>query len=259
MRRALSWVVVLAVGGTIGAVAPRMGGSATSAPPPATSAPVIREPDVSEPAEIAAVVEPGAPATAAARRAMAHLDRIERTLRSTAYRHRTRVDERAGLYQFDCSGMVNYVVRPAAPRAFAALRRPRPVARTYARVIAAAPTDRARRGWQRVARVEDARPGDVFAFERQAWWPGNDTGHVGFFVSAPRPVLGRSRLFLATIADSSGMPLLLGPRSLGGAGGHGRHDVAFQVDADGAVVALGWLGLVGPTIPIEVQIGRLVR
>ena len=128
------------------------------------------------------------PATPAGERVLATLAEVERRQRRTRYQHHTAVHEGRGQYFWDCSGMVSWVLRRAAPRAHAGLGRERPLAMRYARVIADAPTDRPRRGWQRV-RVADVRPGDVFAWEttlerfrRQA------TGHVGFVVSAPARV-----------------------------------------------------------------------
>lgn len=50
------------------------------------------------------------PPTDAARRALEVLARVESSVRETRYEHRTRVREREGLYLWDCSGMVDWVL-----------------------------------------------------------------------------------------------------------------------------------------------------
>lgn len=142
---------------------------------------------------LGALTLPGAEALAqgatppAPQRVLDALARIATTMRSSRYDHDTRVDERAGRYDFDCSAMAAWVLRRSAPQALAAIGSSRPVAAGFARTISHAPVGRFARGWQHVARVADARPGDLLAWERPRWFPSNNTGHVAFVVEAPRP------------------------------------------------------------------------
>jgi hypothetical protein len=50
------------------------------------------------------------------------LRRIDQTLLQSSYSHVTRVNERAGVYDFDCSGLVAWVLARAAPGAYHSLR-----------------------------------------------------------------------------------------------------------------------------------------
>ncbi len=189
---------------------------------------------------------------------------IEEHVRETRYRHATHVDVDSGVYEFDCSGMVNWALRRSEPAAFRSLGRARPVAATYARTIARAPTDRSRRGWQRIDRWRDVRPGDVFAFERPDLEGTNrwlrlllgerpPSGHTGIIVSEMRSVA--PGILEADIIDSTSFPHANDARPWGGEGGFGRGTMSFVI-VDGALVGYGWLGSMGPVIWQRVWIGR---
>lgn len=194
-------------------------------------------------------------------RVMTVLDDIGRTLRATRYSHSTRIDARAGRYELDCSALAGYVLARAAPSARAALARPRPVAVDFYRVIRDAPTARPRNGWQRLARIADARPGDVFAWPRPSWFPSHNTGHVGFVVDAP---VVTSRGVLLRIADSTSLPHADDTRDAQrGQSGIGRGTLLVATDpATGEGTAYGWYGDQTPTqwlIPTTVVVGRVSR
>ena len=96
------------------------------------------------------------------------IGRMSGTMTSTAYwRGGVRVDERKGTYEFDCSGMIDWVLRKSAPMARASSAAGldhRPLASDFYRRIARAPFDREEGGWRQVAKLEDAAPGDVIAW-----------------------------------------------------------------------------------------------
>ncbi len=178
---------------------------------------------------------PGSPAAA---RVVATLERVERRTRTTRYQHRTAVDERRGDYRWDCSGMAAWVLERAAPRARRALGPGRPVARTFARTIARAPTDRGR-GWRRVDRVADVRPGDVLAWQRPPAMRSANTGHVAFVMSAPVEV--HAGIWAVRILDSTSLAHQDDTRRPGGTG-TGRGTMTFAVDDAGRGEAYGWVG-----------------
>ncbi|MCB9594300.1 MAG: hypothetical protein H6719_16320 [Sandaracinaceae bacterium] len=180
--------------------------------------------------------EPGTPAAA---RVVATLEQVERTTRATSYQHRTRVDARRGLYHWDCSGMTAWVLARSAPRARRSLGQGRPVARTFARHIARAPTDRPRRGWQRVEHIRDVRPGDVFAWERPPDFPSNNTGHVGFVMN--QPVAVGDGVWAVRILDSTSYAHQDDTRGEGETG-TGRGTMTFLTDGAGHAEAYGWHG-----------------
>ena len=177
----------------------------------------------------------------APQRVMNELARIANTLRTSTYNHTTRIDERAGRYDFDCSAMAAYVLRRAAPEALAALASARPVAAGFARTIARAPVGRFARGWQRVARVAEARAGDVLAWQRPPWFPSHNTGHVAFVVDAPRL---HSLGVLVRIIDSTRHAHQVDTRDTErGASGFGSGTLLVATDpVTGAGTGYGWFG-----------------
>lgn len=188
------------------------------------------------------------------------LDRIAANLRATEYSHRTRIDERAGRYAWDCSAMAAFVLGRAAPTALAAVRARRPVAAEFYRAIATAPAGRAARGWERIPRLADARPGDVFAWRRPRWFPSNNTGHVGFVRGEPEP---SAHGLLVRITDSTRVAHGASDTRARGGSGFGEGTLLFAVDpATGEGVGYGWLGADTPPewiIPTPIAIGRVTR
>lgn len=198
-----------------------------------------------------------APANPVAQRTHALLQRTVSIARSTRYNHRTVVDARAGRYEFDCSGLVAWVLAQTAPDALAAIHSARPVAAEIARTIAHAPEDRARQGWQRVARVTDVRPGDVFAWRNPRWLRGA-TGHTGFVAGPIEPIEGDPTLFRVRITDANAMGYENDTRAVG-TGGLGTGAMLFSVDPrTGAIngIVAGYQG-VNWVLPLEIVVGRV--
>ncbi|MEZ4407764.1 MAG: hypothetical protein R3A52_15020 [Polyangiales bacterium] len=187
------------------------------------------------------------PASVAPSRVHAELGRIRRALRSTRYAHATRVVEREGRFDFDCSAMASYVLRRAAPRANEAVERRngrgRPVARDFHDVIAAAPTGHPREGWLRLTRVADLRPGDVIAWRRPATVASRNTGHVAFVRAAPRRLDRDGRRWLVPITDSTSIPHGDDTRPRQHQSGFGDGNITLFVEVpDADPTAYGWYG-----------------
>lgn len=194
-------------------------------------------------------------------RVVAALDGIRATLRTTRYTHDTRIDPRAGRYDFDCSVMAAYVLARAAPRARAALPAGRPLAVDFHRAIVAAPTNRPRNGWQRIARIADARPGDVLAWPRPRWFRSNNTGHVAFVAATP---VATPRGVLVRVTDATSVGHQDDPRNReGGPTGFGQGTLLIETDPlTGEGTAYGWVGEHTPPdwmIATPVRIGRVSR
>ncbi|MBX3270813.1 MAG: CHAP domain-containing protein [Sandaracinaceae bacterium] len=185
---------------------------------------------------------PRPPATDAAARVLATLAQIERAQRDAAYQHRTDVNERAGRYRWDCSGLVSWVVRRAAPRAGRAMGGERLTARGIHRMIERAPRDRARAGWQRLGHIEEVLPGDVFAWRTPPGSPSRHTGHTGFVVERPRRVEGLRDAYAVRVADSIVGPHEDDSRAEGTAGGLGTGVFVFLTDGEGQATHYGWHG-----------------
>lgn len=183
------------------------------------------------------------PATDAASRVLSVLADVRTNLRDTRYQHNTVVNERLGRYRWDCSGMADWVLEKARlRRARTALQRSRPVARTFFEVIRRAPTGRAAQGWERLPRIQDARPGDVFAWLRPPDWPRRNTGHVGFVLAAPRRVNAWPGAYVVRIADATSVPHQDDTRTWPGNGGYGEGTILWMTDA-GRAFGYGWHGI----------------
>jgi hypothetical protein len=187
------------------------------------------------------------------------LGRISERMTDTSYSHGTIVDERKGIYRFDCSGMVEWVLRQAAPTATRAREwgvGGRPLARDYLRRIAAVPPGVERPGWRRIERVQDAAPGDVIAWRKPDIVRSPNSGHVAFVVLPPVRVPGQEGAFLLRIADSSS--LLHDADTRVGRSGFGLGTILLLTDpASGAPIAYGWSGLKWRTFDTDIAIGRL--
>jgi hypothetical protein len=189
---------------------------------------------------------------------MRRLGRMAETMTESEYTHGFRVNERAGIYAFDCSGMVHWVLRRAAPRAAAQISRGpagRPLARDYQRRIARIPFGASSGGWQRVQRVDEARPGDVIAWLKPEVIQSPNTGHVAFLVRAPAPVPGQKDAFLVRIADSTS--LLHDADTRQGRSGFGFGTILLLADPEsGEPRAYGWAGLRWRSFETAISIGR---
>lgn len=181
------------------------------------------------------------PANVATTRIATQMQTLQATIRETRYQHQTVIRERDGLFLWDCSAMAAWVLRRAAPRAMRQITRPRPVARDFASAIEHAPTDRFARGWQRIERVEDARPGDIFAWRRPRGFPSRNTGHVGFLVDQPQPIPGL-RGMAVRIADSTSFGHQADTRADDVDGGFGIGTLVFLTDEQGRGTHYGWAG-----------------
>lgn len=175
------------------------------------------------------------------------LSQIEASLTSSRYTPNTRVDAKAGVYEFDCSGMASWVLRRATPGAWQGVRQRsatgRLVARDFVRHIASVREGKPSWAWERVGRISDARPGDVVAWLKPAGWNSNVTGHVGFVMSTPEP----SRLvpggYLVRFADASRYRHQDDSRANTDRDGFGVGTILLVGDPEtGAPVAYGWFG-----------------
>ncbi|WP_146156415.1 hypothetical protein [Enhygromyxa salina] len=186
--------------------------------------------------------DPGAPATKATEKLLDLAEAIDDTRTDTTYSHSTRVRRKEGLYHFDCSGMLNWMLARVDKKALETLDRERPVAATYVRTIQKAPTTRARRGWQQVADIEDVEPGDLFSWRRPPNWPkGGNTGHVGIVIARPAPVAHIENAYLVRVIDSTRYKHqddTRGPDETG----FGMGTILFMTDDDRHPIGYAWHG-----------------
>jgi hypothetical protein len=192
---------------------------------------------------------------------MQTLGKMAETLTESVYSHGTRVDERRGSYAFDCSGMAIWVLGKANPKAARSVARGlggRPLARDFQRRLSRAPTDNPRDGWSRVARVQDAAPGDVLAWLKPTIIDSPNTGHVAFIVLPPQRLPGYDNAFLVRIADSTS--LLHDADTRVGRSGFGLGTILLVTNPQtGAPEAYGWVGTRHRVFETAIAIGRPIE
>lgn len=187
--------------------------------------------------------DPGSAQTKAATKLLDIVARIDQTRTDVAYTHSTRVRRKDGVYHFDCSGMLNWMLASASKRALETLDRERPVAATYVRTILAAPTTRARDGWQQIADIENVEPGDLFAWKRPANWPkGGNTGHVGIVIAKPLALPDIEGAYLVRVIDSTRWKHQDDSRGADETG-FGMGTILFMTDAQRRPIGYAWAGI----------------
>lgn len=189
------------------------------------------------------VPRPPAPSTRAAGRVLEIIERIRASVRDTRYQHHLVVRERSGVYRWDCSLMVGWVLQRASPGSMRHLASTsRPLAEHFVRTIERAPTGRFARGWQRLDDIREVRAGDVFAWRRPPGFPSRNTGHVGFALEAARRVHGMPNGWAIRVADATGSGHENDTRPWPGDGGFGMGTLVFLTDAQGRGTHYGWFG-----------------
>lgn len=170
-------------------------------------------------------------------------------MKSTRYRHKSKVDEAAGLFEYDCSGFVAYALARSVPNALAAVpigSKGRPRAEDFAIYFAAlAGTD----PWVRVA-PSAIKPGDVIAWTRPAEVSGTNTGHMGIVFdvrgslppATPVAAIGGAREILIRLIDATESPHADDVRGPDTATGLGTGTIGLVVDQSDAPLGYRWKG-----------------
>jgi hypothetical protein len=192
---------------------------------------------------------------------MRRLGAVASSLAESEYTYGFSVNEKQGIYRFDCSGMAQWILRKAAPVAALTIGQgltPRPLARDFQRRIARLPSERERGGWRRVARLRELAPGDVVAWLKPAEVQSPNTGHVAFVVLPPVLAPGYANAYLVRVADST--RLLHDDDTRAGRTGFGFGTILLVADPDtDAPVAFGWVGLRWRTFETPIALGRPLR
>lgn len=184
----------------------------------------------------------GEPATKASKKLLELVASIDSTRTDTVYSHSTRVRRKAGIYHFDCSGMINWMLERVSSKALETLDRERPVAASYVRVIQKSPTSKSRGGWQQIADIEDVEPGDVFAWRRPKDWPkGGNSGHVGLVTARPSKVPYLENAYVVRVVDSTRWRHQDDTRGEGETG-FGMGTILFMTDGNGHPIGYAWFG-----------------
>jgi hypothetical protein len=158
-------------------------------------------------------------------------------VRETHYQHKTYVVQSAGIYDMDCSGFVDFLLKRIAPEQYDNLPiepgHARPRAVVYFDLLEGL-TRQGIPGWQPIRRLADAKRGDLIAWalEASTQKPG-DTGHV--VIVAAAPVLTAAGEYRVGVYDSSGIGHDDDSRPKG-TSGIGKGVIIFRVDERGMPV-----------------------
>jgi hypothetical protein len=159
-------------------------------------------------------------------------------VRETHYQHKTYVLQSAGIYDMDCSGFVDFLLKRVAPQQYVHL----PIESGHARPRAAMYFDlfsglssNSVPGWKPIERLADAQRGDIIAWALAAsTQKEGDTGHV-VIVAAP-PVLAKTGEYRVAVYDSTGIHHDDDSRPKE-TSGIGKGVITFRVDDRGVPVA----------------------
>jgi hypothetical protein len=159
-------------------------------------------------------------------------------VKETHYQHKTHIDKTAGVFDLDCSGFLDHLLKQVAPQQYAQLPieqgHTRPRAEVYYQfLVELAQTPKP--GWAAVSRLGELRRGDLIAWKKEtAAQETGDTGHV--MVVGAAPVLLGNGSYRLTVYDSTKSPHDNDTRAPG-TDGIGRGDLFFYVNAQDAPIA----------------------
>ncbi|MCE9624993.1 MAG: hypothetical protein K8R69_06010 [Deltaproteobacteria bacterium] len=204
-----------------------------------------------------AVLQPAFAGLSAVDRVLDALRFIDKRVKTTVYNHNTVVNPDKGQFEFDCSGMVNWILQRAAPDAYAELKSDRPRVAEYVKALRAVPYDKPSNGWRRVKKIADAEPGDIIAWPTPDWYPSDATGHMGVLAAKPEAVSGG---YLLRLADATGYPHGEDTREGGTGFGYGTILVTLNPDT-GEGTGQGWTGRYSGNTVIKtpIYVGRPLK
>jgi hypothetical protein len=188
-------------------------------------------------------------------------ERILQNVKITEYAHKTDVDEAAGSYKLDCSGLVCLALKKVNPDALKAVPKSgtekRPFAHDFYECFNAAPaTDKtaADAKWAKIGKLAEARRGDVIAWKNENYQPGENTGHVMIVMETPEA--DGEGILKVVVIDSSAHGHG-GDTRKKGESGVGRGTLWFTVNSDGEPVGVRFTSRTGALNPKSMSIGRL--
>ena len=160
------------------------------------------------------------------------------SVKETHYEHKTHVDRAAGVFDLDCSGFADYLLKRMARDQYNQLPieagHTRPRAEIYYEFFAGL-AQTPKPGWQVVQHFSDVHRGDIIAWKKEAAaQESGDTGHVMIVAQSPLRTVADS--YRVTVYDSTKSQHDNDTRAPG-TNGIGKGDLFFYVNAQDAPVA----------------------
>lgn len=129
-------------------------------------------------------------------------------MNESKYQHTTEIDEKTGVWNCDCSGLMGHILRRHFPEAYLHVdgptrpERTRPLAANFCETFIAT-GEKNTKGipWKRIIKVIDLRPGDLFAWKSLKIVKGKSTGHVLMIAGTPK--LDDNGLYRVRVVDST--------------------------------------------------------
>lgn len=187
--------------------------------------------------------------------------KILQNAKSTAYSHQTTIDESKGIYCFDCSGFISYVLIKVRPDAEADIPHhgySRPRAKHFYKYLAKLSETPNKVGWSRLRKPIILQPGDIIAWLQPPDSTNkDDTGHVMIVRDAPSANPNRNNEILINVIDSASSPHANDSRT-DESTGLGTGTIGISVNNEGKPVGFYWRGGVSKKLQrTKIAFGRL--
>ena len=182
-------------------------------------------------------------------------------MRETNYQHRTEIDEAAGIYRCDCSGMIVYLIKHDFPTSHASLSgeeapwKKRPLAVTFYETFRRAEKEKVV-GWEAISKLAEAKPGDILVWRKDKLVRGSSTGHV--LIIASEPIEESDGRLRVEVIDSTRKIHAEDTREKG-TDGVGKGTMWFDVDESGKAIRYYVDDSATPGKSTMIALGRLAR
>ena len=190
-------------------------------------------------------------------------------VKQSSYAHVTHIDTAAGVYDVDCSGLVDYVLKQTAPKALyrdrkATVAQTAPLADDYYSTFENAAATPASCVAARLTHVNEAHPGDILCWKDPTHKLGEhtNTGHVMIIDEAPVEEARDEETIIGNLRSwSSIQPPRRTRRDSRqpDTGGVGRGTLWIDTDASGAPTGYRWKSATGMVHENPIAIGRAVE
>lgn len=182
-------------------------------------------------------------------------------MKDTKYSHETYIDESKGIYEFDCSGFVDYLIAEIEPKAEDAIphsEKDRPLAKDFYKYFKDLSKKPNKIGWSRVEHTADLKPGDIIAWLKvPSDKDSENTGHVMIVARKPSVNPDRKKEMLIHVIDSTSSPHSDDSRK-DGATGLGKGIIGILVNDKDKPIGFFWKGRISEeTRYTKISFGRL--